>query len=50
MRLLLFVVIAAALVWIGLTVAHEIAGLDLIRGGGPFQMPEIRWGFVEGMP
>ena len=50
MKLLLFVALAAALVWVALTLAHEIAGLDLIQGGGLFQMPEIRWGFVEDMP
>ena len=47
MRLLLLILFCAAFVWVALTVAHEVAGFDLIRGGGPFQMPEIRWGFVQ---
>jgi hypothetical protein len=46
-RFLLLVALAAAFVWVALTLAHEVAGLDLLKGGGPFQFPEIRWGFVE---
>ena len=50
MRFLLLLALGAGFVWLALTLAHEVAGLDLINGGGPFQMPEIRWGFVEDMP
>ena len=50
MRFLLLIALGAAFVWLALTVAHEVTGFDLIRGGGPFQMPEMRWGFVQEFP
>jgi hypothetical protein len=49
-RFLLLIALGAALVWLALAVAHEVAGFDLVEGGGIFQIPEIRWGFVEDVP
>jgi hypothetical protein len=49
-KFLFFLVLCGAFVWLALTLAHEVAGFDLIEGGGIFQMPEIRWGFVDRAP
>jgi hypothetical protein len=34
---------AVALVWVVLTLAHEVADIDVMPEGGLFQFPEIRF-------
>jgi hypothetical protein len=50
MRTLLLLAVAAALVWLVLTFAHEAAGIDLMPHGGLFQFPEVHWNKAQNLP
>jgi hypothetical protein len=50
MRTLLLLAIAAALVWLVLTAAHEAAGIDVMPHGGLFQFPEVHWNKAGNLP
>ena len=43
MRSLLTLAAAAALIWVVLTLAHELADIDVMPEGGFFTFPEIRF-------
>jgi hypothetical protein len=50
MRTLLLLAVAAALVWLVLTAAHEAAGIDIMPHGGLFQFPEVHWDKAQNLP
>jgi hypothetical protein len=50
MRTLLLLAIAAALVWLVLTAAHEAAGIDVMPHGGLLQFPEVHWNKAGNLP
>jgi hypothetical protein len=50
MRTLLLLAVAAALVWLVLTAAHEAAGIDIMPHGGLFQFPEVHWDKAGNLP